>query len=315
MIIQDSPVDPLSDVLGAVGFTAACSVRLTAGGDWALRFKPVALKFNAVRHGGCWLTPEGQDPIRLEAGDCFVVSGRPFVLSSAPAMPAVDAAVAFGASAFSATYGEGEDVALLGGSVTFTHADAGDFLDLLPPALVIRAGATGDAAPLAWLLDQLDREWRGDRPGARAACDDLLRLMFVHALRAHLSQAETTALGWMAGLNDQRVAGALKAIHADPARAWRLADLAAIAGLSRAGFAERFKAKVGRAPVEYAAKWRMQIAARRLSEGGRSVSAVAQDLGFLSDSAFGAAFRRAHGVSPGRYRTTRGQAAATSASG
>lgn len=306
MIIQNSPIDPLSDVLGAVGFSAACSVRLAAGGEWALQFRPIALKFNAVRRGGCWLTPEDGETVRLEAGDCFIVAGRPFVLSSAPDVPAIDAAVVFGEDRLSATYGQGEDVALLGGSVAFADANAADLVDLLPPALVIRADAAG-AAPIGWLLDQLDQEWREGRPGAQAACDDLLRLMFIHALRTHLTQAETGSLGWLAGLNDRPVAAALRAIHAEPARVWRLPELAATAGLSRAGFADRFKAIVGRAPIAYAARWRMQVAARRLMDGRHSVSAVAQGLGFLSDSAFGAAFRRVHGVSPGRYRAMRVQ--------
>lgn len=298
MIIQDAPIDPLSAVLGATGFRAACSVRLTAGGEWALRFHPAALKFNAVVRGGCWLMTEEAEAVWLDPGDCFVVARRPFVLCSAPTVPAVDASVAFGSLMSAGSYGSGEDVSLLGGSVTFTHAAVGDFVDLLPPSLVIRAGS----APIDWLLDQLDQEWRDDRPGAQAACNDLLRLMFVHALRAHLSKADHQAPAWLTGLNDPPVAAALRAIHAEPSRCWRLAELAKIAGLSRASFAERFKSKVGRAPIDYATRWRMQLAARRLLDGNLSVSSVAEELGFLSDSAFGASFRRVHGVSPGRYR-------------
>ncbi|WP_425984556.1 AraC family transcriptional regulator [Brevundimonas sp. TWP1-2-1b1] len=303
MIIQKSPIDPLSSVLGAIGFSVACSVRLTAGGDWALRFQPIALKFNAVRHGGCWLTLEGETPIRLESGDCFIVSGRPFVLASAPDLPAVDAAKVFGENGLSAVYGQGEDVAFLGGSVEFTDTGAGDLLNLLPPALVIRRGADG-AGVMGWLLEQLDLEWREGQAGGQAACEDLLRLMFINALRSHLTQADEGALGWLAGLNDRPTAAALRAIHAEPARTWRLSELAQEAGLSRTGFAERFKTKVGRTPIEYATRWRMRVAARRLKDGRRSISNVAQELGFLSDSAFGAAFRRVYGVSPGSYRAT-----------
>ncbi|WP_460155232.1 helix-turn-helix domain-containing protein [Pseudomonas sp. S2_B12] len=68
--------------------------------------------------------------------------------------------------------------------------------------------------------------------------------------------------------------------------------------------AARFKAQVGQAPVEYAAHWRMRVAASRLQQGSESVSAVAASLGYLSDAAFGVAFRRVHGTSPGRYRRT-----------
>ncbi|MGN6384048.1 MAG: hypothetical protein ACTHMK_15705 [Dyella sp.] len=43
VIAQDAPADPLSDVLALAGLRAACSVRLTAGGAWALRFRPIEL--------------------------------------------------------------------------------------------------------------------------------------------------------------------------------------------------------------------------------------------------------------------------------
>ena len=302
MIIQNAPVDPLSDVLRLVGAETACSVRLTTGGDWSLRFVPPALKFNAIRRGACWLIPEGEAPVRLNAGDSFVVVRRPFVLTSDPALPSVDAAAVFAGPRISAGHGSGDDVDILGGSVTFTDAAAADLVDLLPPAMVI----SGDGeSPIAWLLDQLDREWRSAQPGAETACNDLLRLMFVHAMRRHLQEAEPAAQGWLAGLGDPPVAAALRAIHAEPQRVWRLPELAKAAGLSRSGFAERFRDTVGLPPIEYAARWRMRVAADRLQRGGATVSAVAGSLGFLSDSAFGVAFRRVHGVSPGRYRSAR----------
>lgn len=162
---------------------------------------------------------------------------------------------------------------------------------------------------MSWLLDRLDQEWRAALPGSETACNDLLRLMFVHALRQHLREADSADLGWLAGLGDPPVAAALRAIHAAPERVWRLPDLAREAGQSRSGFAERFRRVVGLPPIEYAARWRMRVAAHRLEHGGDALSSVAASLGFLSDSAFGAAFRRVHGVSPGRYRADRRVAA------
>lgn len=161
------------------------------------------------------------------------------------------------------------------------------------------------AGPVAWMLDQLELEWRSDLPGGQAAANDLLRLIFTHVLRIHLARDGSGRLGWLAGLKDPPVAAALRAIHADPTRVWRLPELAAIAGLSRSSFADRFRSRVGQAPIDYAARWRMMLAGRRLAKGPETVSSVAASLGFLSDSAFGAAFRRVHGVSPGRYRARR----------
>ncbi len=280
----------------------ACSVRLDAGGDWSLRFRPPGCKFNVVRYGQCWLMAQDARWL-LNPGDCLIVkAGTAFTLASDPALEPVDAAIAFTDDALMGRIGTRHDVAILGGSVAFGAADASLMLDLLPPILVIPANAAG-AAPIGWLLDQLDREWRDGRAGSRAACDDMLRLMFVHALRAHFAQAGADAPGWIAALSDPPIAAAIRAIHREPARPWRLDELAHIAGQSRSTFAAHFRARVGATPVDYAAGWRLTVAAARLRNGRESASAIAAALGFLSDSAFGAAFKRKFGLSPGQYRT------------
>jgi AraC-like DNA-binding protein len=127
-------------------------------------------------------------------------------------------------------------------------------------------------------------------------------MIFVHALRYHISTAAMEHLNWLAGLRDPAIASVLGAIHRQPEKNWRLGELAELACMSRSSFAARFKAQVGQAPVEYSARWRMRVAAARLQKGGESVSSIAASLGYLSDAAFGVAFRRVHGQSPGRYR-------------
>ena len=301
MIIQNAPVDPLSDILAMVQARPACSVRLEAGGSWSLRFWPTTCKFNVVRRGQCWLVL-GDERHRLGPGDCIVIKDHSeFVLTSDPDLEPVDAAEAFADDALAGQYGVGSDVEILGGSVTFGLEGASQVLDLLPPALVICA-QDKCARPLAWLLDQLDVEWRSGFAGSRAACDDLLRLMFVHALRAHFDAAGSNAPGWIGALSDPPLAAAIRAIHAEPTHSWRLEELAEIAHQSRSTFAARFRKRVGTTPVEYAAGWRLTMAASRLRSGRESASSIAGALGFLSDSAFGAAFKRRFGVSPGQYR-------------
>jgi AraC-like DNA-binding protein len=301
VIIQNPQSDPLSDVLALAGLRAACSVRLQAGGAWALRFKPIELKFNVVRRGECWLCMDGARPRLLRTGDCFVVSRTPFVLASAPEVEALDASEVFSTSGESKRFGVGDEVELLGGSVALVSPGADELLDLLPPALVIYA-ESGAANSFGWLLDELDREWRSGWVGGQAMCNDLLRLIFIHALRHHISTAHAAELKWLAGLRNPSIAPVLRAIHGAPEKSWNLAELASLACLSRSSFAALFKTVVGQAPVEYATRWRMQVAAARLLDGGTSVATVAASLGYLSDAAFGVAFRRVHGQSPGRYR-------------
>ena len=53
--------------------------------------------------------------------------------------------------------------------------------------------------------------------------------------------------------------------------------------------------------MEYLTRWRMLLAAERLKNSSDGLSAIAQSLGYESDSAFGKAFRRVMGCSPRRY--------------
>nr|WP_256349099.1 AraC family transcriptional regulator [Pseudomonas reactans] len=129
-----------------------------------------------------------------------------------------------------------------------------------------------------------------------------MRLVFIHALRLHITSAEVADLNWLSGLQDPAIAAVLRSIHSAPEKPWRLDELANVACMSRSSFAALFKKRVGQAPVEYATRWRMQVAGARLRNGIDSVATVAASLGYLSDAAFGAAFRRIHGKTPGQYR-------------
>ncbi len=97
-------------------------------------------------------------------------------------------------------------------------------------------------------------------------------------------------------------AAALRAIHSDPARPWTVATLAAEAGLSRAPFARRFTAQLGQPPLTYLTWWRMTTAARLLRESDQPLTTVAARVGYASEFAFSAAFKRRYGVAPGRFR-------------
>lgn len=72
--------------------------------------------------------------------------------------------------------------------------------------------------------------------------------------------------------------------------------------MSRTAFAERFRRLVGVPPLAYLIDWRMSVAGAAL-KAGASLSQVAQQVGYGSDAAFSAAFKRATGHSPGQYRS------------
>lgn len=94
-----------------------------------------------------------------------------------------------------------------------------------------------------------------------------------------------------------------------------VADLAALAGLSRAHFTRSFTRHAGMAPAEFVMAERMRRAAALLaSDHAAPVKDVAAIVGFDDPNYFAKAFRRVYGTSPTEFRTT-GMYAAAKADG
>jgi AraC-like DNA-binding protein len=298
--------DPLSDMLTLLNARCVMSGGLIAGGPWALRFpRPNRIKITSVAKGACWLVLDGQAPLRVEAGDVLLMNGKhSFVIATDLNLEPADAVTVFADKKGNlARHGEGDDFFYLGGHVALDHSGVDLLLDVLPPVIHVRAGLA-EATVLRWLLDQLIREMASERPGGMLARSQLAQLMFVQVLRAHIDAAEPMTSGWLRAIGDERIAPALRLMHADPARAWQLGELAKAVGMSRTSFALRFKTIAGVAPLAYLLGWRMRLAERALRDGTTPVSLLALSLGYTSESAFSNAFKRMTGVAPKRYRTT-----------
>ena len=79
------------------------------------------------------------------------------------------------------------------------------------------------------------------------------------------------------------------------------ADLADVSCLSPARFYELFRKSTGTSPQEYLTHCRLNAAKRLITEGKPLVQ-VADEVGFSDQSTFGRAFRKAFGISPGKWR-------------
>ncbi|HEX8861744.1 MAG TPA: AraC family transcriptional regulator [Actinomycetes bacterium] len=120
------------------------------------------------------------------------------------------------------------------------------------------------------------------------------------ALRFHAEHADDP--GWLRGLRDPYVARALAALHDDLGHAWTLDSLARTAGLSPSAFAVRFTAMVGEPPMRYLHDRRMQRAMTILRDERATLERVAAAVGYGSQAALSAAFKRHTGRAPGAWR-------------
>ena len=172
-------------------------------------------------------------------------------------------------------------------------------LQSLPPIVHIRRES--DKAAMRWSLERMREELRDPQPGGSLIAQQLAYMMLIQALRLHLADSASAAPGWLSALSDKHMSIAITSMHNDPGYPWTLRALAQRVGLSRSVFALRFREIVGTTPLEYLTRWRMLLAADRLKNSSDGLAAIAQSLGYESQSAFGKAFRRVIGCSPRQY--------------
>jgi AraC-like DNA-binding protein len=175
---------------------------------------------------------------------------------------------------------------------------------LLPDVVEIRSSNT-DASRLHGMLDLIGDEASTDRPGRILVLDRLLEVLLIEAIRSGTTAYGEDRRGLLAGLADPQVSVALRALHADIRQGWTIARLAAIAGMSRSVFAERFCRTVDRPPIDYLLRWRMAVAKDALRAGDRRLTEIAFACGYESVSAFSTAFTRTVGCPPSRYAPLR----------
>jgi AraC-like DNA-binding protein len=295
------PVDVLSMLLRELRFESAAYRWLELGAPYRVGFGvtvPVLRGVHIVARGRCELVLDGSvaplgegDLVILPGGDAHELRSLP-----APAVPVVS----------------GMDVAMrtpgtrlrIGGSTVDTVVVCGAFhvgepdhpaLRGLPPVVHVPGGSG-----LGPYVDALGAEAFDGGPGADLVMARLSDALLVRALRHHAQTVDRP--GWLAGLRDPYVSRALAAIHADLGRQWTVAGLARTAGLSRAAFAARFTERVGEPVIRYLQAARMQRARTLLRAERATVSGVAARVGYSSDVAFAAAFRREVGCAPGEWR-------------
>jgi AraC-like DNA-binding protein len=296
-------MDPLSEVLALMKPQVYVSGGFAVLDDMAIHFpKHHGIKYYAMLAGQCWLVVEDvAEPVLLHAGDCFLLPrGLPFRLATDLSLEPVlyTAFARLGMRSEAPGVTEGARF-IAGGHFVLTGGHPEMLLNSLPPIVHIRREP--DKAALRWSLERMREELRDPQPGGSLIAQQLAYMMLIQALRLHLADTASAGRGWLSALSDKHMNIAIASMHNDPGYPWTLQSLAERVGMSRSVFALRFREIVGATPMEYLTRWRMLLAADRLKNSSDGLSAIAQSLGYESESAFGKAFRRIMGCSPRQY--------------
>ncbi len=147
-----------------------------------------------------------------------------------------------------------------------------------------------DITPLLRLL--LDRLGEPDLPPrSRDVTEAMVLDVLRPSPRALLVHLPTSAL----------LRPIVDAVRADPSDQRTLTGWATVLGCSERTLTRAFRTETGTSFARWVASVRAQHAVRLLARGFE-VEVVADAVGYRSASAFGAAFRRTTGTTPGRFR-------------
>jgi AraC-like DNA-binding protein len=297
--------DTLSDLLELVHIHGEAVLSCAPEPPFSLAFPATAPSMHTVARGMLTIRVEGlKDPIQLGPGEVLLLPhGAAHVVASGEAGATIDVAEAlrlrFDAERYS--LGSGTSTAWFWGSFSFDSLISRRLLDALPIVITLRGL---DERPLEWFQlcwEIMVDESKKRLPGASLMVSRLLDIVFVKAVRRWTEQ-DPAAPRWLTATLDPRIANALSAFRAAPARPWQVADLAEVAGMSRSSFATQFKSLVGQSPGAYLTAWRLDKAAERLRNTASSIKLITEEVGYDSEAAFSRAFRSRYGSAPSRWR-------------
>ena len=291
--------DPLTEIVTLLQPAARFSKLVEGAGAWRVQRQGTGEPFYcAVLKGSCRMVVDGHPSMTLEAGDYVLVPAMHDLIVES-LKPPPDGVAAHPRQISKCHYRVGlEDApteyrAQLG-HCSFGSPDAELLVSLLPQIVIARREPR-----LAMLIQLIGEETLSQRSARDLVLERLLEVMLIEALRSGSDAA--SAPGLARGLNDERLATAIRVVHARPGYPWTVEKLAAEAALSRSAFFARFQRTVGVAPMEYLLAWRMALAKRLLRGNDLAIEQVAENVGYSSASTFTVAFVRHVGITPARY--------------
>lgn len=299
-------MDVLTDLLERARARGGVFAASTLHAPWGIELdggQPLAV--HVVLAGTVWLEVVDAPPHRLDAGDVVLVaSSVPHRLVHAPAAEALSLAQmqSFRVPGTESVYvvdGHGSPTSLVCGAYRFHGDICSSLLEALPSVVHLSGPRAERLAPYVRLIAD---EIEGASPGRNTVLDRLLDVFLVQILRVWFADG-AEAPGWCRALDHPQVGRALRLLHEDPARRWRVDTLADEVGLSRAAFARQFTARVGVSPLRYLTDWRMGLAAERLRDSDDPIGRIAHAVGYDNEFAFSVAFRRHHGQPPSVFRS------------
>ena len=139
-----------------------------------------------------------------------------------------------------------------------------------------------------------------DAPGGTICLARFAHLLVTRRLREQL--LKEPALVSDNPRSSVAIARVIQSIRLEPGFNWSVTNLARLAGMSRSGFADKFRVETGRTPMEVVTEARMEMAVRLLRRSREPIKAISASTGYGSSTSFIRSFRRQYGRAPTEFR-------------
>jgi AraC family transcriptional regulator len=147
------------------------------------------------------------------------------------------------------------------------------------------------------IADDIVAEMAGGDDLAAEAVQCLARLLLIRLARRHAPASTATEL-----LNRQALARLLDYVDANLGERIRVADMAAVSGLSVNSFAHAYTVCTGQSPHQFVLARRLHRATELLKNSALNLAEIAAACGFSSQQHLTSLMRRRMGTTPGRFR-------------
>jgi AraC-like DNA-binding protein len=297
---ETADLDPLSEALGNCSFQCKLFHRLELAPPWGIRVPDGVVAFYAVLSGqGRIVIERSRTEMPFVEGDLLVLpQSFGHVVEDGPGSNPVAIEQLLDAPRCAAPGA----VRLVACHLTLPRHCSYLVRLALPPVIRVPHGESQKSPGLQDTLRLMIGEAESRRPGSQGIIDRLAQVVFIHAIRAFLSESPGIDSRWTSALLNPSIAMALTLIHQFPDKPWTVASLASAVVMSRSAFADRFTELVGASPIQYLTERRMHAACQLLHDPDIGLAQIAARVGYRSTAAFSHAFRRWAGLTPGTYR-------------
>lgn len=277
-------MDLLADILKSSGLKRRILEQRSPKGSDCLNFPcDKSIGFHVVTQGEAVLTYGGKKTILLKKSDVVLMArGVHHQIESVDKNSA--------------------KLQLVSGAYQFWHEPIHPFFSELPDWYVLRSEEISDFEQINKMIEALSREVSEKKMGAETVIQSLLDIIFSMLLRKIVEIKSQKKKTWSYAVTDLQIKQTVEKMHLNFSKPWTLDALAKLSGMSRAGFADKFKVTMGETPLKYLTMVRMQKAVQFLVETEDSLEQIAEKVGYQDPFSFSKVFKKLTGLPPREFR-------------